>query len=311
MSGTPILEVDSLRKRYGRRQVLDGIRFELHAGEILGFLGANGAGKSTTIRILLSLVFPDSGSFRILDQHFPGGKRSVYGRVGALVEGAELFEHLSAWENLRMLGGMQGVRDPGRLEEVLRWVGLYDRRKDKVGGFSQGMRQRLGLAQAILHQPELLILDEPTTGLDPAGMREMREGIRSLAKESGMAVLFSSHILREVELLADRVQIINLGHMVAEGRLEDLFEHLPYRLVEVRSARAGEIADWLRARPGLEVLNRQEERLLLKVHRGQAPELAELPQLLFREGFPLAEFRAADSLEDLFLDRTESGEMGR
>lgn len=306
-----VLQVENLRKRYGRLQVLDGISFQLDAGRILGFLGANGAGKSTTLRILLSLVRPDSGSFRILDQGFPGGSREVYGQVGALIERADLFLQLSARENLRLLGVMQGVRDASRIDQVLARVGLADRANDRVSRFSHGMKQRLGLAQAILHRPRLLILDEPATGLDPAGMREMRTLIHDLARDEGMAVLFSSHLLTEVEQLADRVLIIDRGRQLAEGTLAELFSGLPERYFEVHGADPAALGRQLATRPGVEVLDHTPHGLRIRLRVSQAPPPAELLRSLVEAGLAVDEFRSADSLEELFLDHLETDLPGQ
>jgi ABC-type multidrug transport system ATPase subunit len=301
-----VLEVENLRKRYGRLQVLDGISFQLDAGQILGFLGANGAGKSTTLRILLSLVRPDSGSFRILDQRFPGGSREVYGQVGALIERADLFLQLSARENLRLLGVMQGVSDGARVREVLARVGLADRAEDRVSRFSHGMKQRLGLAQAILHRPRLLILDEPATGLDPAGMREMRTLIHQLARDEGMAVLFSSHLLSEVEQLADRVLIIDRGKQLATGTLGELFRSLPERYLEVHGSDPAALGARLGRMPGVQVMEQTPHGLRIRLEVAQAAAPAALLRTLLEEGLEVDEFRSADSLEELFLDHLET-----
>ncbi len=332
--GACVLEVRDLDKRLSGRQVLEGLAFRLQAGEVLGFLGANGAGKSTTMRILLSLVRPDRGTFRILDQEFPGGDRRVYARVGALVESADLYPHLRARENLEILAELQGLRDPDRLDEVLEQVGLADRAEDRVRRYSQGMRQRLGLAQAILHRPELLVLDEPMNGLDPAGMREMRGMIRRLARAEGMAVLFSSHLLAEVEQLADRVLVIHEGRRVACGSLEELYlstgghlwELLTPDLEETGALLAELLAEDLSAagavpeeaaavrgaasrspRPGC--LERLEENRGFRFRLlSLAPEA--VTGRLARAGLRLSEFRRCDSLEEFLLDRASPGEAG-
>ena len=302
-----VLSVDGLSKHYGRLQVLDRISFQLEEGRILGFLGANGAGKSTTLRILLSLVRADSGRFRILDTDFPGGNRAVYGRVGALIERADLFLQLTARENIELLGRMQGVRDAARVNEVLERVGLLDRADDRVAKFSHGMKQRLGLAQAILHRPRLLILDEPTTGLDPGGMREMRVLIRQLARDEGMAVLFSSHLLSEVELLADRVLILNHGRTLAMGTLEELFHSLPERYFEVHGGDPGALAAFMTGRAGVEVVEHTPHGLRIRVNVARAVTPDRLLRELLEHGLPVDEFRSADSLEELFLDHLPEG----
>jgi len=294
----PVLSVRGLGKSYGRRRVLSALEFDLRPGEILGFLGPNGAGKSTTLRILLSLVRPDEGHYVLLGERFPGGQRRAYLGVGALVERADLYPQLSARANLRWLGRLQGLRDEARLDEVLERVGLARRADEPVKVFSQGMKQRLGLAQAILHRPRLLLLDEPMTGLDPAGMRRMRDWIRSLAREEGMAVLFSSHLLGEVEALADRLLVLHRGAKVAEGPAENLFEQAGGRRWEVLCDRPEAAAELLR--PWLDgvPLERGPGRLAFRTRDLPAGEVL---RQLAAAPVGLREFRSRDSLEDLLL----------
>jgi ABC-2 type transport system ATP-binding protein len=294
----PVLSVRGLGKSYGRRRVLRDLDFDVHAGEILGFLGPNGAGKSTTLRILLSLVRPDEGRYVLLGERFPGGHRRAYLGVGALVERADLYPQLTARANLRWLGRLQGLRDEARVDEVLERVGLSRRADEPVKVFSQGMKQRLGLAQAILHRPRLLLLDEPMTGLDPAGMRRMRDWIRTLAREEGMAVLFSSHLLGEVEALADRLLVLHQGVKVAEGPAEGLFEQAGGRRWEVLCARPecaeAALAPWL----GGAAPERQAGGLSFRVRDLPAEDVV---RALAVADCGLREFRSRDSLEDLLL----------
>ncbi|MFA7329544.1 MAG: ABC transporter ATP-binding protein [Candidatus Delongbacteria bacterium] len=294
-----VLDVRGLGKSYGRRRVLDALDFRLHAGEVLGFLGPNGAGKSTTLRILTSLVRPDEGGFQLLGERFPGGRRRAFLEVGALIERADLYPQLSARRNLRMLGRLQGMDDPARVEEVLQLVGLARRADEPVRVFSQGMKQRLGLAQAILHRPRVLLLDEPMTGLDPGGMRRMRDWIRHLAHDQGMAVLFSSHLLPEVEQLADRLLVLHRGRKVAEGAPGDLFEQAGGRRWELvcdQPARAAELL-----RPWLEEGRVVEEHGARLSFRAAGLPAERVLAELARADIGLREFRSLDSLEDLLL----------
>jgi len=293
-----VLEVHGLGKRYGRREVVRGLDFRLLPGEILGFLGPNGAGKSTTLRMLLGLARPDAGSFTLLGERFPGGRRRVLAGVGALIERADLYPQLSARDNLRWLGRLQGMDDPARVEEVLARVGLAARAGDRVRVFSQGMKQRLGLAQAILHRPRLLLLDEPMTGLDPAGMRGMRDWIRGLAREEGMAVLFSSHLLGEVERLADRLLVMHRGLKVAEGAPGELFARHGGRRWELACARPEAAAALLAAWPGLRQVEAAGPRLGF---RADALDAGALLAALAEARVGLEEFRPHDSLEELLL----------
>jgi len=293
-----ILLVEGLHKRFGAREVVRDLHFSLGAGEILGFLGPNGAGKSTTLRMLLGLVRPEAGHYSILGERFPGGHRRALAQVGALIERADLYPQLSARDNLRWLGRLQGVDDAARVDEVLEGVGLTARAGDRVRVFSQGMKQRLGLAQAILHRPRLLLLDEPMTGLDPGGMRHMRDWIRRLAREEGMAVLFSSHLLPEVEQLADRLLVMHLGRKVAEGAPGELFQRHGGRRWELECRHVEAALDLLRRWPGVEQVEEGPRGLTMR-----APDLdgQALLEELVRAGVGLRSFAPRDSLEELLM----------
>jgi ABC-2 type transport system ATP-binding protein len=214
-----IVETDGLTKLYGAAvRAVDRLDLSIRAGEVYGFLGANGAGKTTTLRMLAGLVRPTDGRATVLGGR-PGG-RDVLGQIGALVERPAFYPYLSGGENLLVLARYAGVGG-ARVAEVLGEVGLSGRAGDKVKGYSTGMRQRLGLAAALLKRPRLLLLDEPTTGLDPQGTAEIRGVIRSLG-DSGTTILFSSHVLGEVEQVCDRAGIIRAGRLVTEGTIEEL-----------------------------------------------------------------------------------------
>lgn len=212
-SGHATVDVNGLTKRYGERVVVDDLSFTLHAGRITGFLGPNGAGKTTTIRMLLGLAKPSSGTFTVLGVG-ADARADYLLRTGALIEGPAFVPAMSARENLRMLAVFGS--HTGRIDEVLELVGLRDRAAEPVRGFSLGMRQRLGIAAALLPDPELLILDEPTNGLDPAGIREVRALLRELASE-GRTVLVSSHLLAEVQEIADDLVVIRAGRRLYAG----------------------------------------------------------------------------------------------
>ncbi len=213
---TPV-ETTALGKRYGRTLAVDDLSISVRPGEVYGFLGPNGAGKTTTLRMLLGLIRPTSGSLRLLGQ--PPGSGHL-DRVGALIEGPAFDPYLSGRNNLRVLADHAGVRR-SRVDAVLDTVDLAGRAGDKYATYSLGMKQRLGLAAALLKEPELLILDEPTNGLDPAGMADMRVTVRKLAAD-GCTVLLSSHLLAEVEQICDRVGVINRGRLVTETTVDDL-----------------------------------------------------------------------------------------
>lgn len=226
MSQTVAIQTRGLNKTFGRRarkriQAVKDLSLEVPVGQVYGFLGPNGAGKSTTIRMLLGLIYPTSGDAYLYGQHVRR-QHGVLRRVGALVEGAAFYPFLSGRRNLEVLARTANCYDPARIETLLAQVGLAERAAQRVKGYSTGMKQRLGLAAALLGDPDLLILDEPTNGLDPSGMHEIRTFIRELADEHGKTVFLSSHLLGEVEQVCDRVAIINLGEIVREGVVEEL-----------------------------------------------------------------------------------------
>ncbi|RHW38053.1 ABC transporter ATP-binding protein [Neobacillus notoginsengisoli] len=208
------LSVKDLKKKIGKKEIIKGISFELHEGEVFGFLGPNGAGKTTTIRMLVGLIKPTAGSISICGYDLKKDFSRAMRRMGCIVENPELYPYLSGWDNLAHFARMlEGITE-ARIREVTKLVGLTERIHDRVKTYSLGMRQRLGIAQALLGNPSVLILDEPTNGLDPAGIREMREFIRYLAEKEGLSVLVSSHLLSEIQLLCDRVAIISKGKVI-------------------------------------------------------------------------------------------------
>ncbi len=215
------LRTRGLTKRYGQRLAVADLNLEVRRGEIFGFLGPNGAGKTTTIRMLLGLIAPSAGSVEILGQDLRRQPGLVLPRVGALIETPALYLYLSARNNLRVMASALGGVPERRLDEVLEMVGLRSRQKDRVRTYSLGMKQRLGLALALLHDPELLILDEPANGLDPAGIVEMRDLLHRLAAQ-GKTIFISSHLLSEVQQICTRVAIIRLGRLVTEASVEEL-----------------------------------------------------------------------------------------
>jgi ABC-2 type transport system ATP-binding protein len=215
------LATRQLRKRYGTRLALDGLDLSVPSGVVYGFLGPNGAGKTTTMRLLTGLIHPDAGSIEILGRPFSRRDRRRLFDVGALVESPSFYPYLSGRENLRALAAAGAPTPRARIDEVLELVGLRDRASDRVSRYSLGMKQRLGIAGALLSDPQLLLLDEPANGLDPAGIVAMRETLRHLAS-TGKTVFVSSHLLAEVQQLADVVGIIAAGRLVREARMADL-----------------------------------------------------------------------------------------
>ena len=218
-----VIEVENLSKQFKELKAVDNLNFSVYRGDVFGFLGPNGAGKSTTIRMLLSLISPSEGNIKLFGNSLANHRKDILKRIGAIVEKPDFYGYLSAYKNLEILAKISGAEiSSKKIMEVLELVGLDKRYKSKVKTFSHGMKQRLGLAQALLHNPELIILDEPTTGLDPQGMKEIRDLILYLSKEEKKTIFLSSHILYEVELVANRMIIINKGSARVEGKVEEL-----------------------------------------------------------------------------------------
>ncbi|KAA8751448.1 MULTISPECIES: ABC transporter ATP-binding protein [Paenibacillus] len=218
-----VLSVQHLKKRIGRKWIIKDVTFDVKPGEIFGFLGPNGAGKTTTIRMLVDLIKPTEGKIKVCGYDVNRDPERALKYVGSIVENPEVYTYLTGWENLEHFARMQPGVDNERIQEVVDIVRLDQRIHDKVRTYSLGMRQRLGIAQALLGRPRLLILDEPTNGLDPKGIKELRVFIKQLASE-GMAVFVSSHLLSEIQLLCDRVAIISAGRVLAVGGVSELIE---------------------------------------------------------------------------------------
>ena len=218
-----IIEVKNLTKHFKDVKAVNDLDLNVFRGDVFGFLGPNGAGKSTTIRMLLSLISPNAGNIKIFGKSLKKGRNEILRQIGAIVEKPDFYGYISAYKNLEILGRISAKEvTRKRIFELLELVGLEKRAKSKVKTFSHGMKQRLGIAQALLHDPELIILDEPTTGLDPQGMKEIRDLIIHLSKDQKKTIFLSSHILYEVELVANRMIIINKGTSQVEGEVSDL-----------------------------------------------------------------------------------------
>ena len=217
-----VLEAEGISKRFGRLQAVEDVSLRVEAGDVYGFLGPNGAGKTTAIRMMLGLIAPSSGRARIFGRDVQTDFKRAIVNVGAMVEGPAFYGYLTARRNLRLFGLISGGVSEQRIDDVLQLVGLGRRGDQKVSAYSHGMRQRLGIALALLERPRLLVLDEPTNGLDPQGMREIRNLIRRIRDEEGTTIFLSSHLLGELEQICDRIGIIFRGRLLREGRLDDL-----------------------------------------------------------------------------------------
>lgn len=218
-----IIEVENLSKYYGNFKAVEKVSFDVYRGDVFGFLGPNGAGKSTTIRTILSLIKPTSGQIRLFGKELSKNRNYILSKIGCIVEKPDFYLYLSAQKNLEIFGRISGANiAKNKVQEMLEFVGLKGRENDKVAGFSHGMKQRLGIAQTLLHNPELIILDEPTTGLDPQGIIDIRHLILQLRNEQNKTVVLSSHILSEIELIANRMVIINKGKTMVQGNVAEL-----------------------------------------------------------------------------------------
>ncbi len=241
-----ILHTSGLGKQFKKRWAVRNLSLEVRRGDVYGFLGPNGAGKSTTIRMLLSLIRPSEGDVRLFGHSIADDRKNALTRVGGIVEKPDFYLYLSAVRNLEIVGSLYGGIPRTRVFEVLEMVGLKERAFDRVKTYSHGMKQRLGIAQALLSDPELIILDEPTSGLDPQGMKDVRRLILSLSRERGKTVFLSSHLLSEIEMVANRMAIVNKGELVVQGDVTALLDE-GERYVIVRGQPTSKIKTVLRA----------------------------------------------------------------
>lgn len=217
-----VLEIRDLSKFFGKKQILHSISFDTYAGEVFGFLGPNGAGKTTLIKTVVGHLMIDEGMVSICGKTLKKDFEGAMAQVGGIIENPEFYKYMSGYDNLLQYARLRGVDDEERVKEVVHLVGLDNRIHEKVGKYSLGMRQRLGVAQAILHRPRLLVLDEPTNGLDPAGIKDLRDILKRIAHEEGASVLVSSHLMSEMELMCDRVGIIMGGKLVDVKPIDEL-----------------------------------------------------------------------------------------
>ena len=302
MSDEPVVRTRNLTKLYGARRAVNGLELVVPRGSVYGLLGQNGAGKSTTIRMLLGLTPPTAGEVLLFGRSLARERLALLPRVGCLVDGPAFYPFLSGEKNLELLGSLTKPVTRARVREVLERIGLGVRGADRYKGYSTGMRQRLGIAAALLHDPELVVLDEPVNGLDPPAVLLVRNLIRDLAAKEGKTVLVSSHLLHEVELTCDRVAIVEQGQLVAEGRVADLLREAG-GLVEVELAAGADGAKALSVARGVEGVATAEAtpdglRLVLS-----APVEAAVNRALVTAGLDVRAFVPRKrSLEDLYYE---------
>ncbi len=298
-----IIKVNSLSKDFGEVKAVNDLSFTVYAGQVYGFLGQNGAGKSTTIRMLLTLIEPSAGQIEIFGLNLKKHRREILRRTGAMIERPDLYKYLSALENVRIFSKLSGVKvSEKRITDQLAMVGLAERMQSKVKTYSQGMKQRLGLACALVHDPELLILDEPTNGLDPQGIADMRNMITHLSKDLGKTLLVSSHLLSEMEVVADNMLIIHKGRKIVEGQVEELLNPLK-SMVELLTPDVAVALDFLHSSSWNLFLKEQVNGIIrLEFNKEDIPQLN---KELVENGVPVMSLRPVHSLEEYFLAQTK------
>lgn len=304
----PVLQLKNVKKTIGRKEIIKGITFDVYPGEVFGFLGPNGAGKTTTIRMLVGLMSITDGEVIIKGTNIAKNFEQAVGHIGGIVENPEMYKFLTGYQNLVHYARMVKGVTKERILEVTELVGLGKRINDKVKTYSLGMRQRLGIAQALLHSPSILILDEPTNGLDPAGIREVRDYVRELAREEGLAVIVSSHLLSEMEMMCDRIGIIQNGELVGVQKVtefvnEDASIRVQFQVGDIEKALSILSTEY----PALEVIQMEKGIELLTDH-DMIPQIN--ASLVKSEIQVYGIAQLSKSLEDRFLEVTGGSGIG-
>jgi ABC-2 type transport system ATP-binding protein len=301
-----IIRVIHLSKQFGEINAVDDLSFSVNEGEVYGFLGQNGAGKSTTIRMLLTLIEPTDGEIEVFGLNLRKHRREILRNTGAVIERPDLYKYLTAYENISLFAKMSGVRiDKKRVMEQLEQVGLAERAYSKVKTYSQGMKQRLGIAIALIHDPQLVILDEPVNGLDPQGIADIRNLILHLSKNLKKTILVSSHLLNEMELIANRMLIVDRGKKIVEGSMEELFDPAKM-LVELQTLNPGKT---------LELINQSKWKTDLQKHEGNIfilridkKDIPGFNHYLSENGAEVFSVQPKHSLENYFLSLTSANQ---
>jgi len=295
-----ILKISNLSKKYGREYAVQNLNMHITQGDIYGFLGQNGSGKTTTIRMILGLIKPTSGYVELFGEPLNKRNYQVFRRIGSMVEYPGAYENLTAVENLEIHRKLMGIKKRDSVEEVIHLVGLSEAQNKKVGEFSLGMKQRLGIGRTLLHKPDLLVLDEPTNGLDPVGIKEIRELIVTLAKRDKITILVSSHLLSEIEQMATKIGIINKGLLLEEMTLDSLMkkreQYIRVKVIDLKAAIKC-------LTENLNIKKFTVENDLLKIHE-RLKETANINRLLVTNNIDVEEiYLTEDRLEDYFLKR--------
>jgi ABC-type multidrug transport system ATPase subunit len=299
-----IIRIDHLSKQFIEVKAVEDLSFSVQKGDVYGFLGQNGAGKSTTIRMLLTLVKPSAGSISIFGKNIETQRKEILQNIGAIIEKPDLYRYLTALQNISIISKLSGVRStPKQLMTHLEKVGIAERANSKVKTFSQGMKQRLGIACALIHNPELIILDEPTNGLDPQGIADVRNLILHLSKEEGKTVFVSSHLLSEIEVIADSMLILDKGRKIAEGKVADLLNPAN-TMVQIETINDKETRKTLQQSQWNRFMQPAED-IVLKMHRKEIPSLT---KFLVENNIEVLAIQPKHSLENYFLSLTTANQ---
>ena len=298
-----VIKVQNISKHFGSLKAVDDLSFEVQAGQVFGFLGQNGSGKSTTIRMLLSLIHPTSGSIELFGKRIEKNREEILEQVGAIIERPDLYPYLSAKEHLQLFAKVRKQKiGEADINATLEKVGLAHRAQDKVQTFSLGMKQRLGIGIALVHNPSLIILDEPTNGLDPQGIADIRQLIQYLAKEEGKTVLVSSHLLSEIEQVAHQILIIHQGKKMVEGVTKELLDP-EKRIVQIKTTNDAAALQFITTGSFSSYLLSRSEGMYLKIPTCEIPLLNEA---LVKAGVGIVGIETKNSLEDYFLQITSN-----
>jgi ABC-type multidrug transport system ATPase subunit len=298
-----MVDVRNLSKKFHQFEAVKNLSFTVNRGDVYGFLGQNGAGKSTTLRMLLNLIKPTAGEIYFLGKKVEEGSNELLQNTGAIIERPDMYKYLSAYDNLNIFAKLSGIKVTKKiLMNQLEMVGLADRCKDNVKTFSQGMKQRMGIAVALVHQPKLIILDEPTNGLDPQGIADMRNLILRLSKEMGKTVIVSSHLLSEIEIIANRMIIIHKGQKVEEGEVATLLDPAN-TLVEINTADNTATKQFLQTTQWASSVQENTKNIKLRMNKTEVPQLI---SNLSSNNTNILSVQPRHSLEDYFLSLTNN-----
>ena len=302
----PIIQVNHLSKYFKEIKAVDDLSFSIQEGDVYGFLGQNGAGKSTTIRMLMTMIEPTTGEIEIFGMNLRSKRKEILRQMGAVIERPDLYKFLTGYENISLFAKMSGVKIPQtKLMEQLEQVGLADRAHSKVKTYSLGMKQRLGIAVALVNNPRLVVLDEPTNGLDPQGIADVRNLILYLSRQEKKTILVSSHLLSEIELIANRMLIVDKGKKIVEGNVDELFDPTQM-VVELQALNTEKAKELIQSSPWGKQLQQQKRDVF--VFKMDKKEIPVLNTYLASNGVEVLSLNPRHSLEDYFLSLTSANQ---